>query len=158
MKYSKWLLAGMMILPWIAVPLLDRNSIKRFLPATLFICLFVRLESILARKRRWWWFYEKLHPRLMGVTPFILGPFFVGTLWILRLTYGKFLLYMVSNHIVHLIFVYPLVTWLKQSGILSLVRLKRLQLLLIFTFKAVLLYGFQYLKEKVQGEGTEETE
>lgn len=157
MKHSRMLLIVMLILPWLTLPLLGRNAVKKFLPASLFISLLVRSESIIAKKRKWWWFYETIHSKLSGIFPFIWGPYFVGAMWILKLTYGKPFIYMITNLIIDTLFVYPFVTFLKKSGIGSLVRLKKYQLLLSFFFKSWLLYGFQYLKEKIQTDDIKQT-
>jgi hypothetical protein len=147
MKYTKKLLVAAMILPWFSVPFLGIKAFKRFLPATIFVNLVVVLDSIIAKKRVWWWFYKKLDPKWRGETPFIWGPFLVGSLWIMKLTYGKFFRYMILNFIVDYSFVYLMVSWLKRLGIVSLVRLKKFQLLLLFLLKAILLYTFQFIKE-----------
>ncbi|OOP67671.1 hypothetical protein BWZ43_14630, partial [Heyndrickxia oleronia] len=89
-KYSKLLLLLMMILPWFTVPLMGKDAFKRFLPAGLFISLIVRIVNFIAKKRKWWWWYQTLHPKISGVFPFIWGPFLIGSMWILKLTYGKF--------------------------------------------------------------------
>ena len=95
-------------------------------------------------------FYEKLHPKLTGEFPLIWGPFLVGSIWILKLTYGKFFIYMILNLVIDSLFTYPFISFAKNKlGILSLVRLKKYQLSLLFLFKSLLLYGFQYVKEKV---------
>jgi hypothetical protein len=139
-----------MVLPWFSLSFFERKSFKRFLPATIFICTFVQIEDIFATKHKWWWFYENLFPRLKGITPLIIGPFLVGTLWILKLTYGKFFLYLLTNTVIHIIFAFPIVNWLKKMGIASLVRLSRVRLILLFLGKAVLLYSvqsaYEYLK------------
>ncbi|EDL66500.1 3-ketoacyl-(acyl-carrier-protein) reductase [Bacillus sp. SG-1] len=46
------------------------------MPAGILISLVVGAVSVMARKWKWWW-YEKLHTRIPGITPFI-GPFFIG--------------------------------------------------------------------------------
>jgi hypothetical protein len=147
MKYTKSLLAAAMILPWFSVPFLGAKSFKRFLPAAIFINFIVIIDSIIAKKRVWWWFYKKLDPRLRGETPLLWGPFLVGSLWIMKLTYGKIFRYMLLNFFVDSSFVYLILGWLKRLGIVSLVRLEKFQLLLLFLFKAVLLYVFQFIKE-----------
>lgn len=149
MKFSKLLLLIMFIIPWFTLPMLGIKSIKRFLPASIFISLIVTLESIFAKKRKWWWWYERLHPNLQGGFPLTWGPFLIGSMWILKLTYGKFFIYLISNFLVDTLFTYPFVTFLKKQGIASLVRLKKYQLSLLFFFKSLLLYGFQILKEKL---------
>ncbi|MDF2791223.1 MAG: hypothetical protein K0S80_4325 [Neobacillus sp.] len=150
MKYSKSLLLLIMILPWLTIPLLGKHTFKRYLPAGLFISLMVRIVNIIAKKRKWWWWYETLHPKLSGVIPFMLGPFFVGSLWILKWTYGKFFKYMTLNLIFDSTFTYIVVNYLTKFGIASLVRMKKVQLMYVFTVLASLLYFFQFLKEKIQ--------
>ncbi|MED4455029.1 hypothetical protein [Metabacillus fastidiosus] len=150
MKYSKSLLLMMMILPWFTVPLLGKNTFKRFSPAGLFISFIVAIVHFIAKKRKWWWWYETLHPKVSWGFPLILGPYFIGTLWILKWTYGSFVKYMTLNLIVNSMFTYILVDLLKKTGIASLVRLKKIQLLFIFIVDALLLYSFQFLKEKIQ--------
>ncbi|WP_246943715.1 hypothetical protein [Bacillus pinisoli] len=147
-KYLKPVLVMMMILPWFSVPLIGREAFKRFLPASLFIAVIVRIVNFIAQKRRWWWWYETLHPRISGITPFMLGPFLVGSLWILKWTYGNFTRYMLLNLGVDGAFTYGLVYYLQKAGIASLVRLKKINLLLLFTLEALLLYGFQFFKER----------
>lgn len=74
MKYSKSLLFLLMIIPWFTVPLLGKDTFKRFLPAGLFIYLVVRIVNFIAKMKRWWWWYETLHPKISGHT------FYVGTI------------------------------------------------------------------------------
>ncbi|MFP7394845.1 hypothetical protein SFC57_14790 [Niallia circulans] len=59
MKYSKTLLILSMIVPWVTVPLLGKNTLKRYIAASTFIALMVRLTNIVAKRRKWWWWYEK---------------------------------------------------------------------------------------------------
>jgi hypothetical protein len=149
LKYSKLLLLIMMILPWFTIPLLGKDAFKRFLPAGLFIALVVRIVNFIAKKRRWWWWYETLTPKMSGIIPFMWGPFLVGSLWILKLTYGKFFRYMLLNLSVDGVFTYGLVNLLQKFGIASLVRMKKTQLMYVFMIEALLLYGFQFIKEKL---------
>ncbi|HWO77104.1 MAG TPA: hypothetical protein VNM69_14610 [Bacillus sp. (in: firmicutes)] len=145
MKYSKSLLLMMIILPWFTVPFLGKDTFKRYLPAGLFISLVVQIVHSIAKQRRWWWWHEP-----SGGLAFIGGPYFVGTLWILKWTYGKFIRYMALNLAVHSMFTYVLVDWLRKARIVSLVRLQKIHLLLIFLLDALLLYGFQVLKEQIE--------
>ncbi|MFS0879582.1 hypothetical protein [Metabacillus niabensis] len=150
MKYSKSLLLLMVVLSWLTFPLLGKDSIKRFLPAGIFISLVVAVEDVIARKRKWWWWYEKLIPNVSGIVPFLWGPFLIGSMWILKLTYGRFIFYTIINFIVDSFFTLFMVDWLKKLGIASLIRLPKYQLSMIFFLKSLLLYGFQYVKEKIQ--------
>jgi hypothetical protein len=57
--------------------------------------------------------------------------------------------FMILNLIVDGAFTYGLVYYLQKFGIASLVRMKKIQLMYVFTIEALLLYGFQLFKEKV---------
>ncbi|WP_264807038.1 hypothetical protein [Cytobacillus sp. NCCP-133] len=148
-KNSRFLLILMMIIPWISLPLVGRSTIKRFLPATVFISLVVKIMNIIAEKRKWWWFYTSVHPKINGDIPFILGPYFICSLWVLKMTYGRFPLFLITNIIFHLLFAFPGIKFLKNLGIASLVRISSIQLVFILMIRAVLLYSFQFAKENL---------
>lgn len=141
----------MMVIFWLTIPFMGKNAVKRFLPAGIFIAIFTRLENFVTKKRVWWWWYEKLHPKLSGSFPFVWGPFMIGSMWILKLTYGKFYRYLILNLIVDSIFTFVLVDkWLTKWGIASLVRMKKFQLSLLLFIDSLLLYGFQKFIETIQ--------
>lgn len=149
MKNTKVLLIIMTILPWFTLPLIGGKTIKRFLPGAIFMALYVTLEGAFATKRRWWWFPINAKPNVLGEMPLILGPFFVGSLWILKYTYNRFFLYFIVNLIIDSFFTYFMVGWLKKIGYVSLYRINKVQLSLIFMIKSLVLYGFQSIYEKV---------
>ncbi|MBV7504333.1 hypothetical protein KW850_03520 [Bacillus sp. sid0103] len=150
MKNARFLLILMMILPWFSLPLLGRGTIKRFLPATIVIAFVIKINNITAKKKNWWRFYNSIHPKMDGDIPFILGPYFLSALWSLKLTYGKLPLFMITNAIAHFLFAFPGLKLLKRLGIVSLVRLKPIQLTVLLLFRAVLLYGFQFAIENIK--------
>lgn len=152
MKYSKTLLLIMMILPWFSIPLMGRKAINRYLPAGLFMAILVRITNAIAKKRRWWWWYETIFPKLSGSIPFILGPFLIGSLWILKWSYGRIFKFIIINLIYDGMFTYVVVPFLTKFGIASLVRMKKLQLMYVFSVLASLLYISQFVIQSIQGE------
>jgi hypothetical protein len=150
LKVAKALLPALMVLSWLTVPLLGKKAMKRFMPASVLMAIIVWLEGSLAKKRRWWWYYVKMHPRLSGRFPLTWGPFLIGSIWILRFTYGKFKSYLLLNLVIDTIFTYKFVDTLKDLGIASLVRLKKYQLSILFFIKSLLLYGFQIIYERIR--------
>ena len=142
-KYHLYLL-GMLVLPWLSLPLLGKKHFRRNFPSALFICLFVVGESVLAKKKVWWWFFKKLNRKIPGETSLIWGPFFIGTLWILKLTRKRIIGYFLTNLSVDSFFVYVVLNFFKKIGFASLIKLKKYQLLILFTFKSVILYLFHY--------------
>ncbi len=139
----------MAFLPWATTPFLRSNSFKRFFPGAFFMALFVTVEGIIAEKKKWWWFPIKVKPNVLGEMPLIIGPFFVGSLWILKYTFGNFKLYILINLIIDSIFTYLGINWFKNIGYGNLVRLTKPKLSLLFLLKSVLMYGFQMMYEKL---------
>ena len=84
-------------------------------------------------------FYTSFHPKIPGDIPFILGPYFILSLWILKLTYGKSTLYLLTNAIGHVLFAFSGIKLLKRLGIVSLIQMKSIQLTLLLTIRGVLL-------------------
>ena len=109
-KIAKPILLVMLILSWLTLPSLGGKAIKRFLPASVLMATVVTLEMKLAKKRRWWWFYTKVHSKISGGFPLTWGPFLIGSMWILRFTYGKFGWYVLLNLIVDTFF--PTNSWM----------------------------------------------
>jgi hypothetical protein len=149
MKKLYAFIAIMAVVPWITVPLLGKRDMKRFLPGAIFMAIYVLAEGRVAEKRKWWWFPFKTRPNVLGEMPLILGPFFVGSLWILKYTYGKFNLYLLINVIIDSLFTYPMLEWFKKMGYCSLLRLSKIRLSLLFMIKSVFMYGFQVVFEKL---------
>lgn len=150
MKHNKMFLLAMMLVPWLSLPLLGKKSFRRFYPGALFVCIWVTVESLIAKKRVWWRFYEKLIPKTMGEIPFIIGPLFVGSIWILKFSFGKFRRFLLLNTITNFLFVFPGMITLRNTGIVSLVRMKHYQMGILFMAKSVLMYGIQAITEKIR--------
>lgn len=148
MKNRQILLILMLVIPWLTIPFLGRETIRKYLPTSIFITLFTKLLDIYGEKNKWWRFYRGIH--LFDSMNFLnFGPFFVSSLWILKLTYGKFITYLISNTILHTVFIYIGLKYLKKLKILALVKLSKLRYLVLHFFRGLLLYLFQYLKDKL---------
>lgn len=148
MDSKKKYLLVIMLLPWLTVPFLGKKAIKRFSITSLFIGLVVGAQSVYAHKKGWWRVYPQLFPNMISELPFIIGPFYVGAIWILKFTYGKFLRYTLLNLGVDTFHIYIFAVWLRRMGIASLIRLKNYQGLLLFSVNAFIMYGFQRLIDK----------
>lgn len=146
-RYEKFVFIIMIVVPWLTAPFLGKKTFKRFSPGALFICIFVFIESLYAHKKLWWLFHKRLFPKVIGELPLIMGPFFIGSLWILKFTFGNFKQYLITNFCIDTFFVYIHVPILKKLGYASLIRLSKFNFLLIFLFKAVLLYLLQIVIE-----------
>ncbi|WP_096156760.1 MULTISPECIES: hypothetical protein [Bacillus] len=144
---TKLYLFGLAIIPWLLIPMLGKQHVKRFLPASLLMGFILIGESLLAHNRMWWWVYKRPHRKIMGEAPLILGPYIMGALLMLRLGYGNILRFFIINICAHLFFVYVLMDWFKSIGFWSLVRMKKYQLFLLFSIEGFILYAMQILLE-----------
>ena len=148
MKNSKLFYIALLILPWLTVPFLGRNSFKKYLPAAIFMGTVTTALDLFGEKKKWWRFYKEIPP-LKSMNLFNWGPYFVSSLWMLKVAYGKFPLYIISNTILHICFVYlggiKLVNYFK---IFTLEKLTKFQYLAIDFLRALLLYAFQFINKK----------
>lgn len=135
------------LISWGTLPFLGLKSIRRFLPATIFISFVIMLESYVAKERKWWVFRNKYSRYVTGETPYIVGPFLSGSLWILKLSYGKFFTYLLLNFCFGLFFVYPFTALTSKFNISRLKKMNPLQLLVLFLAKSFLMYGYQMFIE-----------
>lgn len=144
MKNSRILILLLLAFSWIMLPFAGWRSIKRFFPAAMFMSIFLLIEDFIAEKLNWWVIYPNLSKKLRGMTAFSLGPFFTGSIVILKLTYGRFSRFFLLNLAVDTFFVFPFYSWFKKLGVWRLVRMNQLQLLTLFLTKSVLMYGFHH--------------
>lgn len=89
MDKKKTFALAMLIVPWLTVPFMGKKSFFRFLPVASFTNLFISVFSLIANKKKWWVNKNPLSPGPIDFT-YILGSYFVATLWIFKLTYGNF--------------------------------------------------------------------
>ncbi|WP_102272801.1 hypothetical protein [Cytobacillus massiliigabonensis] len=147
-KADKLLMILMGALPWLTIWFIGKGTLKRFLPGSIFMSLYLIAEGRFAEKKKWWWFPYSVKPNVLAELPLIFGPFLVGSLWILKYTYGKFNLFLLVNILIDSFFTYFGLNWFKKIGYVSLVRLNKFQLSIVFLIKSLILYGFQMVYEK----------
>lgn len=145
MKNSKSFYTALLILPWLTVPLLGRKSLIKYLPAAIFMSTFTKAIDLFGEKKKWWQFYKGIPP-LDSMNFFNFGPYFISSLWVLKLTYGKFLIYLLTNTILHICFIYlGGIKLVNRYKIFTLKKLTKSQYLTLDFLRALLLYSFQYI-------------
>lgn len=146
-KIQKLVNVTIVLLAWLTLPFLGLRNIKRFLPASIFIFFVEFITAIIGKKRKWWAFYNKPKSFLFGEFPYLIGPFFAASLWILKWTYGNFKMFILLNAIVNAFFASPVARFAKKIKHYKLVGLNELQFFLYYFSKALLMYWFQYFVE-----------
>lgn len=144
MKNRKLFLLATLILPWFTAPFIGKNNLKKYLPATIFIKSVTIALDLYGEKKKWWRFYRGIPP-FNSMNFFDFGPYLVTTLWILKMTNGKFKLFLIANFILHIVFISIGLRLVKKFKIFSLINLTKFQYLIIDFLRAILLYAFQYL-------------
>lgn len=145
MKKNTWIVILMAVLPWLSIPLIGKNTFKKYGLAAFTMSTYLVLEGRFAEKRKWWWFPYNVKPNVLAEFPLIFGPFFIGSIWILRYTFGKFKIYFLVNLIIDSLFTYIGMDFFKKIGYVTLVRLTKFQLSVVFLIKTFILYGSQLL-------------
>jgi hypothetical protein len=139
---------SMLLLPWLTVPFLGK-SFFRFLPAATFVNLFITVLSVIANRKKWYINKNPLFPNVPIDFTYILGPHFVATLWMFKLTYGSFLKYLIANIVFDWINAFPFAGMWKRMGFFKFKKMSPSMYWCITVLLAIVIYGYQYTVEKV---------
>jgi hypothetical protein len=143
MKKHRLLLLAILVTPWLTISLIGKKELRKYLPSVIFITLLTMTIDKFGKEKKWWRFYKGIS-FLNSMNIFMLGPYAVSSYWMLKATYGKFPLYLVSNLIMHTIFTFlGGVRLAEKFKIFKFVKISRLQYLLTTFLRALVLYGFQ---------------
>ncbi|WP_160725797.1 hypothetical protein [Bacillus sp. USDA818B3_A] len=131
------------LIPWLTAYFIPKNIFKKYTPVATFASLIVIIESMLSVPFKWWTVKGGLLSKIINDWSLILGPFFVGTIWIFRFTFGKFWMYLLTNTLMDLFLAYP-VNWLLQKlKVYKLVNFKPKHIFFTGICYALVIYGFQ---------------
>ncbi|RFB18208.1 hypothetical protein DZB84_04650 [Bacillus sp. HNG] len=85
---------GHFVIAWTSVLFLPKKTFIRYSSSAILASLLVLILSILAVPLNLWRVKGGIKTKIFNDLSFIFGPFFIGTLWIFRMTYKNFSLYM----------------------------------------------------------------
>lgn len=139
---------ALIVLSWLSVLFLSKRDIKRFFPASLVILIMELITAKIGQRRKWWVFYEKPDSFVKNELPFSVGPYLPGAMWILKLTYGNFLRFLLLNAFVNALFAFPGIKFLQKAKIAQMARFNGFQFFRYLFIKAPILYGLQAFFEK----------
>lgn len=137
--------------PWLSLMFIGRRSFKRYSFAGIFIIVFEIINHLYGHKRKWWKFFNKRTSFLRDELPFSIGPYMPLSMWLLKISFGNFKKFITLNAIADGIFAFFFIDVLKKLKIVRLNKLNHLQFFFYLHYKAYLLYGVQYLYEKMRG-------
>ncbi|RLQ97459.1 hypothetical protein [Falsibacillus albus] len=149
MKRSNIIRMVQMTVPWLSVVFLPKNSIRRYLPVSILASLLVTGMCLLAVPYKWWKVMGGWKIKIFNDLSFILGPFFVGTLWIFHFSFGNFLRYFFLNLIMDSLFSYPLNYLYQRLNLYKLINFKPSQIFMSFFGFSIIIYLYQHIVQRV---------
>lgn len=112
------LLWVMVIVPFLSLSLMDKEDIKRYIPAGLFSSFLLVILQEVGVANNWWYFRETIYP-LAVFTPFTESVDLIVPMWVLRFTYGRFWYYIVVEIVGNVVFFFMILPWFASRGIMS---------------------------------------
>lgn len=136
------------LLTWLSVFLIPKRTVKRYLPAATMSALLVMTTVFIGTHFNAWKVKGNAKTRIYNILSVILGPFSVGTIWILHLTFRKFWLYLLTNLIQNIVYAYPILNFLGKIKFIKYVKFTRIHHIIASMSFSLIIYGFQSFLEK----------
>jgi len=140
---------SIIIFPWLSTLFLGKRNVKRYIFASIIVGILEISNHIYGHKRNWWRFYDQPKSFIRDELPFDIGPYVPTCLWILKLSYGNFKKFVLLNAFANGLFAFLFMPFLKKIKIIRLNKLNYLQFFFYIHYKAYILYGVQYILEKI---------
>jgi hypothetical protein len=140
----------LIVIPWLSVFFIGKRSIMRYSISSIFIGIYEIISHVQGRKKKYWEFYDKPKKFIRDELPFDIGPYMPMSMWFLKFSYGNLKKFVLINAIANGIFAFVVIPILKAFKIVRLNRLNYFQFFIYIHYKAYILYGVQYLFEKVK--------
>ncbi|MEH7116216.1 hypothetical protein V7128_02155 [Neobacillus vireti] len=141
---------SIILIPWLSLLFIGKRSFKRYSFAGITIVVFEIINHLYGHKRKWWKFYDKPRLFIKDELPFSIGPYMPFSMWLLKFSYGNFKKFILLNVISDGLFAFLFIDILKKFKIISLNGINHIQFFIYLHYKAYLLYGVQYLVEKLR--------
>jgi len=138
------------VIPWLTLLFIGKRSFKRYSLAGVFIVIFEIINHLYGHKRKWWKFFEPRRSFIRDELPYSIGPYMPLSMWLLKYSYGNFKKFIMLNVIADGLFAFFFINILKKLKILKLNGLSHIQFFIYLHYKAYLLYGVQYLVDKIK--------
>ncbi|WP_257009770.1 hypothetical protein [Evansella halocellulosilytica] len=145
---------AMLVISWISIIYLPKNSFKKYLPVANFAASLILITSLISVPLKLWVVENGgMKEKLSTDLSIILGPFFIGTLWIFHFTFGKFRLYVLLNVVMNFLLAYPICTILQKLKLFKLINFRPIYIFITYLIYSIFLYGYQLFLEKPKRDG-----
>ncbi|MGJ9382067.1 hypothetical protein [Salipaludibacillus sp. CF4.18] len=137
----------MFLVPIASLLLIGDKTLRRFLPVALFVTVINTLIYQAAYHYNWWREPGLFDWDKVANIPWVYSAYLVATLWIFKLTYGKFTIYLITNLILDGVYIYLWYPIQQKLGLASGEMSPDITYLIMIGV-ALLIYGFQIWYEK----------
>ena len=138
-----------LVLPWVTVPFIRKNTFIRFLPTATFIGYIFALFSEVAKKKKLWKVKNALFKGYTLDVSYLYGLYLITTIWIFKLTYRSFLKYLITNIIADYFFSFHIVRIFEKIGTFEFKKMRHKHFFFISILLSVVIYFYQRIIEKV---------
>jgi|SRR5690625_4688140 len=143
-----WLI---IIIPWISLFLMDKSSLKRFMPVGMLGAILVSIIFDVGSTFNLWTILDGIFPwEHYSSYPLNYGAFFVGTLWVFYFTYDKsFWTYILTNAIVDGLYAFGILNLFIYWQIIRLDLINKFGVGFIMFLLAFILYAYQRWQDSI---------
>ncbi|WP_088103102.1 hypothetical protein [Halalkalibacter urbisdiaboli] len=99
----QWLL---FLIPIASLVLIGNKTLRRFLPVALFVTVVNTLIYQAAYHYNWWREPGLFDWDKVANIPWVYSAYLIATIWIFKFTYGKFIVYLITNLILDGVYIY----------------------------------------------------
>lgn len=146
---NKLILWGILIIPWLSLLFLKKETVKRYMPVAIFTALLMTIYNELAFTYKFWVLKVEIFPQVITAVPFVYGAFVAMVIWIFHFTYPRFWVFFVTNVIADFLFAFPLNAFFEAIGLYKLINHNSWILWGAFVALSVVIYGYHAWQEGI---------
>jgi len=140
---------SMFIVPWLTLFFMNKEDIKRYMPVGLMAIVTTTIIHDIGITLGFWVVLESAFP-LYEMLPYFYGNIPVLAMWVIKFTYGRFWLYVLTNTVLDIGFAFFILgKFFPTRGIYELVGISSLGVLSINYIHMVVLYSYQMWQEGI---------
>jgi hypothetical protein len=143
--FIRFILRSGFIISWLSLIFVRKHAIKKYTPVAILASFLVTIVYEIAYKYGWWKLKHMLAPWMMITNfAFVLGPFFIGTIWVFQLSYRfGFFVYLLVNMALDAFFSFVFLPFLEKTRMVTLKKITREGIYGLMILIAVLIYPYQ---------------
>ncbi|TYO72806.1 hypothetical protein [Rossellomorea marisflavi] len=133
----------LVILSWFSLIFLRRTDILRYSPAAILVSFILTVVSFINPVLKLWKVKGNKKAQVLADLSFIIGPFFAATIWVFKLSFHSFPLYLFLNGAVNYFFAYPMTAFFQKQGLYKLLQMNKHVLYGVSILYAIVIYLYQ---------------